>query len=79
MAVEHKNYSYSFIQNIIKNRMTEYDGTVPDQVLPEHKNIRGKEYYDKQLTFNFTINRLKSGFLYFLSVMPILWALFLYF
>ena len=52
MAVEHKNYSYSFIQNIIKNRMTEYDGTEPGQALPEHKNIRGKEYYDKQLTFN---------------------------
>jgi transposase len=46
MAFEHKNYSYGFIQNIIKNRMTEYEGTEPEQALPEHKNIRGKEYFE---------------------------------
>lgn len=45
MAIEHKNYSYSFILNILKNKMTEQQETKQGQPLPEHKNIRGKEYY----------------------------------
>lgn len=45
MAIDHKNYSYSFILNILKNKMTEQQQTKQDQPLPEHKNIRGKAYY----------------------------------
>ena len=45
MAIDHTNYSYSFILNILKNKMTEQQQTKQDQPLPEHKNIRGKAYY----------------------------------
>jgi transposase len=47
MAIEYGNYSYGFILNIIKNKMTGYqqtDGT--NQELPKHENIRGKNYYN---------------------------------
>lgn len=46
MAIEYRNYSYGFIQNIIKNKMTEYSKTDTGHKLPEHKNIRGKIYYN---------------------------------
>jgi len=44
-SLEYKNYTYGFLLNIIQNKMYE-----PDQVqlalpLPEHSNIRGKNYY----------------------------------
>jgi transposase len=45
MAIEHKNYSYSFVLNILKNKMTEQQQTKQDQPLPGHINIRGKAYY----------------------------------
>ncbi len=45
MAIDHKNYSYSFILNILKNKMTEQQETKQEQPLPDHKNIRGKKYY----------------------------------
>ena len=53
MAIEHKNYSYGFVMNVIKNKMTEYTQNTTEQKLPEHKNIRGKDYFNKQLTINF--------------------------
>lgn len=53
IAIEHQNYSYSFVQNIIKNKMTENVEEKPDKPLPEHNNIRGKEYYNNQLPFKF--------------------------
>ena len=52
MAIEHKNYSYRFVQNILKNKMTAEQGTKQEQPLPNHKNIRGKEYYT-QTTIKF--------------------------
>jgi transposase len=45
LALEHKNYSYKFLLNIIKNKMTGEQETKQEQPLPNHKNIRGKEYY----------------------------------
>jgi hypothetical protein len=45
MAIEHKNASYKFILNILNNKMTGQQDTLPEQPLPAHKNIRGKEYY----------------------------------
>ena len=45
MAIEHQNYSYGFVLNIIKNKMTDQQDTAHKQVLPNHKNIRGKDYY----------------------------------
>jgi transposase len=45
MAIEHKNLSYTFILNILKNKMTGQQETKQEQPLPNHINIRGKEYY----------------------------------
>jgi transposase len=52
IAIENKNYSYGFVQNLIKNKMTAHENRLPDKPLPEHENIRGKEYYE-QLSINF--------------------------
>lgn len=41
MAIEYQNYSYGFISNIIKNKMTESEKVNFTQKLPEHSNIRG--------------------------------------
>lgn len=45
MAIEHKNASYKFIHNILENKMTDQQETKQEQPLPNHLNIRGKEYY----------------------------------
>ncbi len=45
IAIEHKNYSYRFIVNILENKMT---STQPKQLklsLPQHENTRGAAYY----------------------------------
>jgi len=44
-ALKYGNYTYGFILNIIKNRMTETIETQEKAPLPEHQNIRGKSYY----------------------------------
>ncbi len=56
IAIEHQNYSYRFVQNIIKNKMTETVEEKPGKPLPEHNNIRGKEYYNNQLPFKILVN-----------------------
>lgn len=53
MAIDHQNYSYGFVLNVIKNKMTGYIHEQPKKNLPEHNNIRGKEYYNNQLSINF--------------------------
>lgn len=50
MAMEHQNYSYRFLANILTNKMTTEDlQTNPGKPLPSHENLRGKEYYKQQL------------------------------
>ena len=57
IAIEHQNYSYRFVQNIIKNKMTETTtGEKINKALPKHNNIRGREYYNNQLPFKFLQN-----------------------
>ena len=51
IAMQYQNYSYQFIINILNNKMTDHEQTDIDKPLPEHKNIRGKDYY-KQLSLN---------------------------
>ena len=52
MAIEYQNYSYVFVQNILKNKMTEESKTRQVQPLPNHTNVRGKEYYTQStITF----------------------------
>lgn len=45
IALEHQQYNYHFLSNIIKNNMTDYQQTETEQSLPRHENIRGKDYY----------------------------------
>jgi hypothetical protein len=56
IAIEYQNYSYRFVQNIIKNKMTETTEEKINKALPEHNNIRGREYYNNQLPFKFLQN-----------------------
>jgi transposase len=46
MAIDHRIYSYRFMQKILENKMTEVPQECPqERPLPVHENIRGKEYY----------------------------------
>ena len=53
IAIEYRNYSYRFVERILKNRMEDHQCLpVQEQPLPPHHNIRGKEYYT-QTTIEF--------------------------
>ncbi len=52
MAIEHQNYSYRFILNILENKMTDQSETKPEKPLPNHENLRKREYY-AQTTISF--------------------------
>ena len=45
MAIEHQNYSYRFILNILTNKMTDQSEAKQKKPLPNHDNLRGSEYY----------------------------------
>jgi len=45
LAIEHENYSYRFMVNLLENKMTDHQQTTKDKPLPKHDNIRGKDYY----------------------------------
>lgn len=50
LASTHQQYTYSFVRNLLVNKMTsgEHDGaSQPAKALPKHDNVRGKEYYAK--------------------------------
>lgn len=49
LALQHENYSYQFVLNILKNKMTDHQHTATEQSLPNHTNIRGKDYYQSSL------------------------------
>jgi len=55
IALKHENYTYSFILNLIRNKMTGQpdESQANDKPLPDHNNIRGKSYYEQQQTINF--------------------------
>jgi hypothetical protein len=60
MAIEHQNFTYTFIKNILENKMTgEPVVAKPTQPLPSHQNIRGKEYYT-QSSINFNLLTLSD-------------------
>jgi transposase len=52
MAIDYQTYSYRFVANILKNKMTDEPAAAPAKPLPVHKNIRGSDYY-KQSTIDF--------------------------
>lgn len=45
IAITHKIYSYKFIQKLIKNKAVDQQEELPFKDLPDHDNVRGKEYY----------------------------------
>jgi hypothetical protein len=52
IALENGMYSYSSMKNLIQNDAQNREKQARAKPLPEHENIRGKEYY-RQLTLNF--------------------------
>ncbi|MCG8378149.1 MAG: IS21 family transposase [Proteobacteria bacterium] len=53
MAIDYQNYTYTFMKNILENKMTEQQDAMADKSLPKHGNLRGKDYYEKQLELKF--------------------------
>lgn len=45
MAIEYERYNYGFVQNILKNNMTEQQTDTINKPLPMHDNIRGNNYF----------------------------------
>jgi len=45
MAIDNKTYTYRFISNILKNKMTNQEELNQKKSLPNHDNLRGSEYY----------------------------------
>ena len=50
IAIENQQYTYKFILNLLQNKMTESpEDPLQEKNLPQHDNLRGKQYYQKQL------------------------------
>ncbi len=65
MAIDFQNYSYRFIQQIIKNKMTEQQNEQDYQSqkpLPTHSNIRGKAYFSNYQNNNKNENQQTINF-----------------
>ena len=45
MAIKHQNYSYRFLVNILANKMTDQPEVKQKKPLPDHENLRKREYY----------------------------------
>jgi transposase len=53
LAIEHRQTNYTFIKNILTNKMTAMaQQPTEDKPLPQHNNVRGKQYYQQTLDFN---------------------------
>lgn len=53
IALETGIYSWKFFANVINNKLTMIKTETPKNVpLPKHTNVRGKDYYENQLTIN---------------------------
>jgi hypothetical protein len=55
MTLDCQNYTYSFVMNVLENKMTEAQTTISEKPLPNHNNLRGKEHY-QQLELNYKTN-----------------------
>jgi hypothetical protein len=49
LALEHQNYSWRFIDNVLKNKMTDHHEPDDSKQLPKHGNLRGRDYYQQTL------------------------------
>lgn len=45
IALEHQNYSYKFLKQVLENKMTEHLEEPVVKSLPTHSNIRGASSY----------------------------------
>lgn len=52
-ALEHRIYTYTFLQNVLKNGTALCQERAIQKPLPEHHNIRGRDYYTGSQTFLF--------------------------
>ena len=53
LAIDHQQTNYNFIKNILINKMTSITKQpADDKPLPQHNNLRGKQYYQQTLNFN---------------------------
>jgi transposase len=52
-AMEHGVFSYKFIKNIIENHMEDEPERDNTASLPEHGNLRGRDYYSNQQSIKF--------------------------
>ncbi|AFL85300.1 transposase [Belliella baltica DSM 15883] len=48
LGIDHGEYSYRFIKNVLANHTAHEDHSEPEKPLPPHRNVRGKEYYQQQ-------------------------------
>lgn len=46
MAMEHTNYSYTFLKRILENKMVDATDQIPETPLPKHDNIRGRDSFE---------------------------------
>lgn len=49
LALEHQNYSYQFLFNLLSNKMLEDPYRTSEKSLPKHANVRGKQYFIQSL------------------------------
>lgn len=49
LALEHQNYTWRFIDNVLKNKMTGHPKPEDSKPLPKHRNVRGRDYYQQTL------------------------------
>lgn len=52
-ALKHHVFTYRFIENVLKNGTAAPLERTPERPLPEHHNIRGRDYYTGSQTFLF--------------------------
>ena len=45
MAIDNRTYTYRFISNILKNKMTNQEESNQNKHLPNHNNLRGSKYF----------------------------------
>jgi transposase len=56
IALDHGKYTYGFVKRILENKMSSLPlENITEKALPDHPNLRGKEYY-QQLTLNYKTN-----------------------
>lgn len=49
LAIDNRLYAYKYLKRIIENNMAYQQESQPAKPLPEHENIRGKQYYQTLL------------------------------